>query len=121
MFSLVDGVVMANGTVSMPRGKGQGPCLRSSLFKDSYKRKSSYVVKDELAALELEDDEAKRAKEAKQTWIQYQRKMAQYAKERRREVELEDRILDYDPKQGGEYYNRLYSVDLTKFDLDEEC
>ncbi|CAN6277407.1 unnamed protein product [Urochloa humidicola] len=31
-----------------------------------------------------------------------------------------NRILDYDIKQGGEYYNRFYFADFSKFDLDEE-
>lgn len=31
------------------------------------------------------------------------------------------KILDYDPKQGGRYYNRYHFEDFSKFDLDEEC
>ncbi|CAN6242853.1 unnamed protein product [Urochloa humidicola] len=31
-----------------------------------------------------------------------------------------NRILDYDIKQGGRYYNRFYFADFSKFDLDEE-
>ncbi|CAL4971713.1 unnamed protein product [Urochloa decumbens] len=31
-----------------------------------------------------------------------------------------DAILDYDPKQGGKYYNRFYMADFSRFDLDEE-
>ncbi|GJM94322.1 hypothetical protein PR202_ga10960 [Eleusine coracana subsp. coracana] len=110
------------GTVSMSRGQGQWPRLRSSLFKDSDKCKYSVVVKDvgnHLAALEPFTDEAEQAKE-EQERLQFLREKAQYAKQREREREFEDRILDYDPKQDGKYYNRLHSVDLTKFDLDEE-
>ncbi|CAN6289418.1 unnamed protein product [Urochloa humidicola] len=40
---------------------------------------------------------------------------------RARYREAESRILDYDPKQGGVYYTRLYLVhDLVSFDHDEE-
>ncbi|CAL4936520.1 unnamed protein product [Urochloa decumbens] len=40
---------------------------------------------------------------------------------RARYREAETRILDYDPKQGGVYYTRLYHVhDLLSFDHDEE-
>lgn len=31
------------------------------------------------------------------------------------------RIVDFDPKQGGVYYNRIYCVDHATFDFDEEC
>jgi hypothetical protein len=31
------------------------------------------------------------------------------------------RIVDFEPKQGGAYYNRIYFVDHVTFDLDEEC
>lgn len=30
-------------------------------------------------------------------------------------------ILDYDPKQDGEYYNRFYLADFSTFDLDDLC
>jgi len=39
-----------------------------------------------------------------------------------RDKEAKERILDYDPKQGGAYYTRLIQVyDLASFDHDEEC
>ncbi|TVU18352.1 hypothetical protein EJB05_34442, partial [Eragrostis curvula] len=85
------------------------PPLRCSMLKDSDKRKSP-VLKDELAALEPSIEEAKRAKEEEE------KRMQQYAKH----LELQDGILDFDPKQEGQYYTRLSSVDLTIFDLDEE-
>ncbi|TVU18377.1 hypothetical protein EJB05_34468, partial [Eragrostis curvula] len=31
------------------------------------------------------------------------------------------RIVNFDPKQGGDYFNRIYCVDHATFDLDEEC
>lgn len=41
---------------------------------------------------------------------------------RARYRKAEERILDYDPKQGGAYYTRLDLVyDLASFDHDEEC
>jgi len=30
-------------------------------------------------------------------------------------------VIDFDPKQGGLYYNRFTAVDFPAFDLDEEC
>jgi hypothetical protein len=30
-------------------------------------------------------------------------------------------VIDFDPKQGGLYYNRFTAVDFKSFDLDEEC
>jgi hypothetical protein len=29
-----------------------------------------------------------------------------------------DRIRDYDPKQGGHYFTRLYFADFREFDID---
>ena len=40
---------------------------------------------------------------------------------RSKEAFARNRIVDFDPKQDGRYYNRFTLVDLTKFDLDEEC
>ena len=40
---------------------------------------------------------------------------------RSKEAFARNRIVDFDPKQDGRYYNRFTLADLTKFDLDEEC
>jgi len=39
---------------------------------------------------------------------------------RSKEAFARNRIVDFDPKQDGRYYNRFTLADLTKFDLDEE-
>ncbi|CAD6268453.1 unnamed protein product [Miscanthus lutarioriparius] len=53
--------------------------------------------------------------------MQFLRQMARKKKQNDRQRILEDTVLDFDPKQGGEYYTRFTFADLTKFDLDKEC
>ncbi|GJN36319.1 hypothetical protein PR202_gb25168 [Eleusine coracana subsp. coracana] len=60
-------------------------------------------------------------------WPSTRRRRRQRKKEERKMKRLargkavEDRIRDFDPKQGGEYFNRFCYTDLSKFDLDKEC
>ncbi|GJM98509.1 hypothetical protein PR202_ga15530 [Eleusine coracana subsp. coracana] len=55
--------------------------------------------------------------------LQYLQKMERYRQEHEVDLEweLEDRLLDFDPKQGGKYFTRFHDIDLRKFNLDEEC
>nr|CAB3445423.1 unnamed protein product [Digitaria exilis] len=121
----------ADGSVSVPvpwrRGDfARGSSLRASSALDPLLRGADRLSSEmkrfkELAGLEpLVDEAERRAKEA--DWLQYLRQMARYRVHRERMREAEDKIRDNDPKQGGEYFNRIDSsfIDLTRFDLDEE-
>ncbi|KAL6630617.1 hypothetical protein ACP70R_028468 [Stipagrostis hirtigluma subsp. patula] len=80
-----------------------------ALIQDFLRRRAAWVPNFEGMT------EAERAAEAER-----QRERARRLAQRARERELEAAILDFDPKQGGRYYNRIYYVDFTTFDLDEE-
>ena len=62
-------------------------------------------------------------KEEEDWWQRLKKLQIQYGPElAARDKEAKERILDYDPKQGGAYYTRLIQVyDLASFDHDEEC
>ncbi|KAJ1261195.1 hypothetical protein BS78_09G009300 [Paspalum vaginatum] len=65
-----------------------------------------------------EDDEDDGVdEEVREEW---ERKKLQVIEEDALHRKAARRILDYDPKQGGLYYTRIYCVNLHSFDLDEE-
>jgi hypothetical protein len=126
---------MAGDSASMPRGQGdQGALLRSASFEDSDTRMASLLrgrgivvpssetnslteqLRKKLQGLEPFSDE-------RQKLLQYLQKMERYKQEHQPELqwELQNRLREYDPKQGGYYYTRFRHIDLRKFDLDEEC
>ncbi|RLN08186.1 hypothetical protein C2845_PM11G13180 [Panicum miliaceum] len=103
----------------------RGCSLRTSMVSDSVVfggvDRLSSAVKDfkQVSGLEPFVDEAERlAREAE--LMKFLREKTRYREHRERRRAAEESIRDFDPKQGGEYYNRLRSIDLTRFDLDED-
>jgi len=68
-----------------------------------------------------EAERAATAERLRRDELSYALRLTQERDPRGRAMEAFARIVDFDPKQGGRYYNRYTLVDLTKFDLDEEC
>ncbi|TVU18304.1 hypothetical protein EJB05_34394, partial [Eragrostis curvula] len=114
------GVIMERGGgVIMERGGGDLGSGRSSVLKDKEEEFADLepfffdeaTVLAEHAAAE-EAKERRRSKEEREVMLLERREEARKA--------AEDRIRDYDPKQGGEYFTRYCFGDLSKFDLDKE-
>jgi len=68
-----------------------------------------------------EAERAAAAERLRNDEVSYALRLTQERDPRGRAMEAFARIVDFDPKQGGRYYTRYTLVDLTKFDLDEEC
>ncbi|KAK3140958.1 hypothetical protein QOZ80_5AG0408220 [Eleusine coracana subsp. coracana] len=68
------------------------------------------------------NDVDKKLAEMEEEWMQPQRKMELYRQQYEMDLEweLQRRLLDFDPKQEGKYYNRFHYVNHAKFDIDEE-
>ena len=79
------------------------------------------VMKDEDFSGMSEAERAAEAERRRQEKLQEARRLQMEGNPLGRRREAEARILDFDPKQRGVYYNRLYFIDLTTFDHDEEC
>ncbi|TVU18348.1 hypothetical protein EJB05_34438, partial [Eragrostis curvula] len=114
----------------------------SSMDEEVAARLRHYLSEAELAAMEegkmkklleilhRQQEEARRRREnpnamraAREAMLRRVEDMIEQSKEFiPQRLEAEKRILDFDPKQGGEYYSRLpYVVDIITFDHDEEC
>ena len=53
--------------------------------------------------------------------VRIEQEEARLEDRRKQRMQAYDRIRDYDPKQGGHYFTRLYFADFREFDIDEEC
>ena len=68
-----------------------------------------------------ESDRAAEAERLRQEKLQEARRLQMEGNPYGSVLEGLARILDFDPKQGGIYYNKLNFVDLATFGHDEEC
>ncbi|XP_062234242.1 uncharacterized protein LOC133931387 [Phragmites australis] len=78
------------------------------------------AVKDEDFSGMTESQRAAEAERLRQKALEEARRLQMEGHPRGRAKESLARILDFDPKQEGRYYNRIYFVDHATFDLDEE-
>lgn len=103
-MALVREYLRRRAAVKAPDFSGMSEPERAMEAQKQRQKVLEEARKMELRAREQTDPEVARQMEQAALWDQFRA-----------------RIIDFDPKQGGAYYNRLYYVEHTTFDLDEEC
>ncbi|GJN29133.1 hypothetical protein PR202_gb17328 [Eleusine coracana subsp. coracana] len=124
---------MAGGVVSLPTGGSLVRDVASEFaglapFVNEDEREDQLMEKIREIRLEQEEerrrrrDPAARQAERERIMRRVEQKMERMKENKAQRLEAIARIVDYDPKQGGTYFSRLYFVkDRATFNYDEEC
>ncbi|KAK3128869.1 hypothetical protein QOZ80_6BG0467480 [Eleusine coracana subsp. coracana] len=123
---------MAGGVVSLPTGGSLVRDVASEFaglapFVNEDEREDQLMEKIREIRLEQEEerrrrrDPAARQAERERIMRRVEQKMERMKENKAQRLEAIARIVDYDPKQGGTYFSRLYFVkDRATFNYDEE-
>ncbi|XP_066363547.1 uncharacterized protein [Miscanthus floridulus] len=101
---------------TVKRGEANEELLR---LGREYVRLASEMRTPDFSGM-IEADRAAEAERLRKEALEKARRLQEAGDPEGRRREAEARILDFDPKQKGIYYNRLCFVNLASFDLDEE-